>query len=243
VPFTLAHPAAALLFKRTRLPVAAMVAGAMSPDVPVFFDAYGRPYDFTHSALGVLTIDLVMGALAVACWFGFLRDPVVDVLPTAVRERLQTRARYTREQWLLVAPAVVAGSTTHVVWDLFTHHDRWGVRHIGWLHERHGQLIGYHWTQYVSSVLGLTVCALWAALALRSRHREPHPVVVPALGARAFVAIGVIVAVSGITAGLNAPEPGMRMLVSQTAVVGTMVAAFAVVVLAAVWNVLARRTR
>ena len=33
-------------------------AGAMSPDVPVFLNAYGWPYHLTHSAVGVVTVDL-----------------------------------------------------------------------------------------------------------------------------------------------------------------------------------------
>ena len=240
VPFTLAHPAAVLLLRRTRLPVAAMVAGSMAPDVPVFLNAYGRPYDFTHSLPGVLTLDLAVGVVAVAVWFSFLRDPIVDVLPAAVREHLAPRVRYRREQWTLVVPAVLLGSTTHVLWDLFTHEDRWGVREIGWLHEQQGRLIGFQWAQFGSSILGLTVCALWALAVLRGRTRQPHPVLVPALGVRALVVLAVLTATSGIAAGLNAPEPGLGMLVSQTAVVETIVGAFGVLALATTWNLLNR---
>jgi hypothetical protein len=58
-----------------------------------------------------------------------------------------------------------------------------------------------------------------------------------------LLVLGVITLVSGATAGLNAPEPGLRMLISQTAVVGTIVGAFSILVLAATWNLLARRGR
>lgn len=241
VPFTLAHPAAVLLLRRTPLPVAAMVTGSMAPDVPVFLNAYGRPYGFTHSLPGVLTVDLAVGLIAVAVWFSFLRDPIVDVLPDAVREHLSPRQRYRREQWTLVVPAVVLGSTTHLLWDLFTHEDRWGVREIGWLHEQQGRLIGFQWAQYGSSIVGLTACALWALAALRGRTRQPHPVLVPALGVRALVVLAIVTAAAGIAAGLNAPEPGLRMMISQTAVVGTIVGAFGVLVLATTWNLLSRR--
>ncbi|MFL6109534.1 MAG: DUF4184 family protein [Marmoricola sp.] len=243
MPFTLAHPAAALLLRRTPLPVAAMVAGAMSPDVPVFLDAYGRPYHFTHSALGIVTVDLAVGLLGVAFWFSVLRDPIVDVAPAAVRERLAPRARYDRTQWRLAVLAVVAGSVTHVVWDLFTHHDRWGVRHISWLGQRHGQMVGYHWTQYGSSVVGLTICAIWATYAVRSRPRQPRPARVPQLGVRAFVAVLVVTVGSGLVAGVNAPDPGPRMFVSQTAVVATMIGSFLLLVVAIAWNVLTTATR
>lgn len=243
VPFTLAHPAAVLLLRRTRLPVAAMVAGAMSPDLPVFFDAYGWPYNLTHSLLGIVTVDLLVGLLAVAIWFSFLRDPLVDVLPASLRERLAPRARYQPGQWRLAVPAVVAGSVTHVTWDLFTHHDRWGVRHLAWLHEQHGRLVGYHWAQYSSSIIGLTVCGWWLCTALGARERRPHPVLVPALGVRALGVVAAITVAAGVVAGATAPEPGLRMMVSQTAVVGTIIGTFAVLVLAAIWNLLDRADR
>jgi hypothetical protein len=241
VPFTLAHPAAVLLLRRTSFPVAAMVVGATSPDLPVYFDAYGTPYNYTHSALGVLTADLVIGVVGLVIWLYFLRDPIVDVLPVPVRERLLAQARYTRAQWRLVVPAVVAGSTTHVVWDLFTHRDRWGVRHIAWLHEKHGQLVGFHWTQYGSSVLGLTVCVLWACRYVAAQGRQPHPVRVQALGTRALSVVGVITLASGLAAGIFAPDPGIRMFVSQTAVVGTIIGGLALVLLASLWHFLLPR--
>lgn len=243
MPFTLAHPAAALLLRRTPLPVAAVVCGTMSPDVPVFLDAYGRAYNFTHSLLGVLTVDLAFGLLAVALWLGFLRDPLVDVLPTAIRERLAPRAWYGAAQWRLAVPAVLAGSATHVCWDLFTHHDRWGVRQLAWLQEEHGWLVGYKWAQYTSSIVGLTVCVFWICSVVRRMPRRAHPVRVPALGVRALTVVGAITVVGGLAAGINSPKSGLPMFVSQMAVVGTIVATFASLVLAATWNVLERATR
>ncbi len=240
MPFTLAHPAAALLFRRTPLPLAAVVAGTMAPDVPVFLNAYGRPYNLTHSVTGVLTVDLVVAVTAVVLWFAVLRDPVVDLLPSFVRERFDPAAHCSRRQWLLVAPAAVVGSLTHVGWDLFTHHDRWGVDRIGWLREEHGGLFGYQWAQYGSSVVGLSVCTLWALLALRGRSRRPHPRIVAALGTRALVIVGSVALASGLAAGLNAPEPGLRFFLGQTAIVGTIIGAAGLVTVAAIWQVLHR---
>ena len=136
---------------------------------------------------------------------------------------------------------MIAGSTTHVLWDLFTHHDRWGVRHLLWLHEQQGRLIGFQWAQYASSILGLAVCAIWIGRYLAHQDRIPHPVLVPALGVRALVAVGVITVASGLAAGAFAPEPGIRMFVSQTAVVGTIVGTLSLLTLAAIWNLAPRR--
>lgn len=241
MPFTLAHPAAVLLLRRTPLPVAAMVAGSMSPDVPVFFKAYGRPYHLTHSAAGVLSVDLVLGLLGVWFWFAFLRAPVVDLLPGIVRERVTPRARYGRSQWTLAVPAVVLGSTTHVVWDLFTHHDRWGVRHLAWLHHQHGAHPGFKWAQFGSSVVGLTVVACWVLWVLRRLPRRQRPVAVPELGTRVLAGVLVLTIGSGAAVATATAEPGLGHWLAQAAVVGTILLGFALLALAAVWQLLARR--
>lgn len=243
MPFTLAHPAAALLFSRTPLPLTAVVAGAMAPDVPVFLKAYGTPYDLTHSVTGVLTVDLLVAVTGVAFWFAVLRDPVVDLMPDVVRERLVAHARYSRGEWLLVAPAAVVGSLTHLTWDLFTHRDRWGVDQISWLGDRHGNLLGFQWAQWGSSVLGLGICVLWAISALRSRQRMPRPRTVASLGPRALGLVSGVALLCGLAAGVTAPEPGKRMFLSQTAVVGTLVGAFGLLVLATTWQISRRRGR
>lgn len=242
MPFTLAHPAAVLLLRRTPLPVAAMVAGSMSPDVPVYFKAYGRPYHLTHSALGVLTVDLALGLLGIAFWFAYLRDPVVDLMPALVRERITARARYDRTQWMLAVPAVVLGSTSHVLWDLFTHHDRWGVRHLAWLHEQHGAHLGYKWAQFGSSVLGLAVVTGWTVVVLRGLVRRQRPVTVSVLGTRALIGALALTLGAAAAAATATAEPGTGHWLAQAAVVGTIVLGFSLLALAAAWQLLVRRS-
>ncbi|MCW2784271.1 MAG: hypothetical protein JWP74_788 [Marmoricola sp.] len=234
MPFTLAHPAAALLLRGTTLPVAAVVAGTMAPDVPMFLThRYG--YHFTHSAAGIVSADPVLALAGLLVWFLVLRDPLVDVAPGFVRERIEPRARYTSRQWALAVPAVVLGAITHVVWDAFTHHGRWGVRHVAWLQHLHGSWTGAQWAQYGSSVFGMTVCAVWAALALRRLPRQPRAARVPWLGTRGAPVVVVLTVAAGIAAGLTSPEPGLVAAISQTAVVGTMILALGVLALACAW--------
>ncbi|MFL6160545.1 MAG: DUF4184 family protein [Marmoricola sp.] len=240
MPFTLSHPAAVLLLRRTPLPVAAMVAGSMAPDVPMFVQERGF-YGLTHSLVGVVTVDLVMGVVAVAFWFGLLRDPLVDLCPAAVRERLAATARYDARQWRLVVPAVVSGSLTHVAWDSFTHHGRWGAEHVPWLRDEHHGHYGAEWAQFGSSVLGLVVVALWAVVLVRRLPREPRPATVPQLGVRALSVVAVLTVASGLAAGLTTTLPGPGYLVSQAAVVGTMIMVFSLLVVVGTWQVVVSR--
>ena len=240
MPFTLSHPAAALLFRGSGLPIAAVVAGSMAPDVPMFVPIPGS-YGVTHSWLGVVTVDLAFSLLAVALWLVLMRDALVDMAPGGVRTRLAPRARYSARQWALVPVAAVLGSASHVVWDAFTHRGRWGVREIAWLHEVHGGLVGFKWAQYASGVLGLLLVAAWAVVALRGLAPTPRAIQVPELGTRALVALMVVVAaVSGIAA-LTAVSGGFIAMAFRAAVLGTVALAVGLLGLTTAWQVLARR--
>ena len=62
MPFTGSHPAAVLPLLRTPLPASALVAGSIAPDVP-FYLPVELPWA-THTALAVVTVDLLVAALA-----------------------------------------------------------------------------------------------------------------------------------------------------------------------------------
>lgn len=240
VPFTLSHPAAVMLLGRTGLPVAAMVAGSMAPDVPMFVRVPGA-YAVTHSLLGVVTVDVVMGVLGVVVWFAVVRDVLVDVAPSVVRERLAATARYSREQWLLVPAAVVVGASTHVAWDLFTHPRRWGSEHVGWLRETHYGLAGSAWAQHVSGALGLVLVGAWAVGSLRGRPRRTRLPHVPELGLTALEVVLVTTVAVTVVVSLRAASGGLHAVALRGAVWGTIVLAVGVLALAVVWQVRARR--
>lgn len=240
MPFTLSHPAAVLLVSRTGLPVAAMVAGSMAPDVPMFVRVPGA-YAVTHSLLGVVTVDVVLGVLGVVVWFGLVRDALVDVTPAIVRERLDATAGYSRKQWSRVPAAVAIGALTHVVWDMFTHPRRWGEEHLVWLRAMHGGLSGSTWAQYVSGVLGLVLVGTWAVGALRSRTRGTRPPRVPEFGVEALAAALLTAAALTGVASLTGASHGPHAMAFRGAVVGTIALVVSLLVLAVVWKMRARR--
>lgn len=173
MPFTLAHPAAVLPLRKLGLPMTAMVMGSLVPDLPIYFgfqDARGR----THSALGVVTIDLGVGMGAVLLWFLLFRRPFVDMAPDRWRTRLPETVRLGRRGWLLAAPAVLVGSITHVVWDAFTHRYSWGVREVPVLREELLGVPAYTWAQHGCGALGFGVVVL-VALRYLSRLPEQPP--------------------------------------------------------------------
>ncbi|WP_413756076.1 DUF4184 family protein [Streptomyces sp. MMBL 11-3] len=179
MPFTLSHPAAVLPLLRRPFVPAALVAGAMAPDVPYFLaalgvsassaqDRYGPLLNATetHSSVSGLLISLPFALVLVAA-YRMLRAPMTALLPPGLRlpepERAAdapARARYT--MWLLLSALI--GIASHVAWDSFTHGDGFLVTHIGILRASAvGGLSVARLLQYASTVLGLAALGrhLW----------------------------------------------------------------------------------
>jgi hypothetical protein len=241
VPFTGSHPAAVLPFLRTPLPASALVIGSMAPDLP-----YYVPLEFpwrTHTALAVVTTDLVLGILAWALWHALLAEPALRAAPSGLRARLTgvplgLRARLGRTRLVLAALGVVVGAATHVVWDEFTHPRRWGTEHVPALDETWGLLPGYRWLQYASGLVGGVVLLVWFV----GWWRRTRPV--PDADAREPRWVWGLLAGAGALAGgvaaSTAPSIGAAGFAGATAAGGAVLAL--ALVLAAGWHV-ARRTR
>ncbi|MFG3344751.1 DUF4184 family protein [Streptomyces sp. NPDC048018] len=201
MPFTLSHAAAVLPGIRRNgtargpLVASALVAGSFSPDM-TYFAATAVPDAMffgkvTHSFLGVVTVDVIITAAMVGLWL-LVREPLVALLPRRWRGRVYAIVR--GRPWRDRRPAVlgawfgvsaVIGATTHVVWDAFTHLDRWGTRLIPVLGEVVGGLPVYLYAQYGGSALALLLLAWCTVRALRAAPADtPPPAAVPVLDRR-----------------------------------------------------------
>jgi hypothetical protein len=233
VPITFAHPAAVLPFARTRLPLPALVIGSMVPDLPMFLRAPW--YEVTHGPWGVFSVDIVLGMLGVALWVLVVRDALVDLAPHVIRGRLPRGMRFSRRDWWLAPPAACLGAVTHVVWDLFTHPDRWGSHHVPWLASTHAGLLGTAWLQHASSILATGVLVLVVVRHLRtlSYDSPPEPRRLPRGTAAVAAAVVAIVGVATVIA-----QWGRSLeVVAYNSVIITIDAAVAVfLILALVWR-------
>lgn len=204
MPFTLSHAAAVLPAVRRAgrargpLVASALVLGSFAPDTFYFADAvvggvmqYGG---FTHSLPGVFTADAVLTA-ALATFWVLLREPLVALLPRVRQGRIHTLLR--GEPWrggrrpvrlaLWFYLSAVAGSLTHVVWDSFTHLDRWGTN----LLPRLGEPLAfgyplYTFLQYGTSALAAVALLWFTVTAVRRLPDRPAPASVPVLGGAAL---------------------------------------------------------
>lgn len=235
MPLTLSHPAAVLPLTRLGLPMTSMVVGSMVLDIPLYLGSR-RGYEIAHSPWAVPTIDIIGTLIALAIWFAVLRDPLTDLAPSAVRDRLAPRARLTRRQWQLAPIGALIGGTTHVVWDSFTHDNTWGYEHVTWLQTDHLGVSGLRWAQYVSAIGGLAVICAFAVAHLRRlpviRERRPTRAL-PGFTLPAVLLAGVVAAA---TAALAKASVGLHSMAFHGAVSGVITLTAGIILACAAWQ-------
>jgi hypothetical protein len=188
VPFTLAHPAAILPLRHIKpLRTVPLILGALAPDVRLYL-----PWDVrsvipnTHTLRGsvMVCVPLCLGVLAALY---LLRAPLTALLSPRARWLYLTAIEpFGRSvwEWLFAPLSILVGIASHLLWDSFTHGDGWMVRHYPLLRDQ--LWIAGNYTsvdrilQYLSSVLGLAVLAVWywrlpAAPPARAVHSTRPP--------------------------------------------------------------------
>jgi Domain of unknown function (DUF4184) len=172
VPFTLAHSAAALPFRRLRLVPSALVIGTLAPDFEylVKLDAHGR---LAHTFPGVFVLTLPLALVVLWIFHRFVKLPVVRLLPDGVQGRLSkdiTEFRFLgASRFLHIVVSILVGIATHILWDSFTHRGTWLYAHWPLLRQTYhlpfeGTIPLYKALQHGSSVLGVGVILIWLVL-------------------------------------------------------------------------------
>jgi hypothetical protein len=190
LPFTLSHAAAVLPAVRTdgtgrgSLVPAVLVAGSFAPDMTYYAaSAVSGAMEFgdvTHSFPGVFTVDvLIAWALVGLSLLPRARQGRVSALVRCGAPRARVRASLAM-RWYVSA---VLGALTHVVWDAFTHLDRWGMRVFPVLGREVAGSPLYWYLQYGGSAVAVVVIAVFVARAVR-RAPARVPVGVAALSVR-----------------------------------------------------------
>jgi hypothetical protein len=166
------------------LPFSALAIGSMIPDLPLFVPLVPG-YQVTHSFAGVFTACLPLGVLVFVGFQYMLKRPLLALMPVGFQRRCASVARPrpgprpSPRALVGILVAIVLGALTHVVWDAFTHHGRWGTELVPWLGATALTLAsqpvpGYKVAQYGCSLVGLPLLA-WLAIAWL-RRQEPGSV-------------------------------------------------------------------
>jgi hypothetical protein len=169
MPFTLSHAAAALPFRRTRLIMSALIVGCFAPDFE-YFVPFAHHGGFGHKLPGVFVLDLPLSLAVLWLFHRYAKEPLAACLPASARSRLQLGPRTLSinsvSRLALLVFSILAGITTHLFWDSFTHAGYWISDHLPFLsHSVQLPLFGWRpWyaiLQYISSVAGMIIILLW----------------------------------------------------------------------------------
>jgi uncharacterized protein DUF4184 len=181
VPFTISHAAAVLPLRKlnnSRLPLAALMIGSMSPDFAYFVPGNTDRVE-THSIAGVFWF---CWPISVALWLLFVRvleQPTTALLPESWRTRFAPSDREINLTTLALASvAVILGAMTHLVWDSFTHRGTAITNSIPVLrgvafHYEGWRIRWFVVLQHLSSIFGLLVLIIWAWRLPPGQHPRP----------------------------------------------------------------------
>ncbi|MGP0020587.1 MAG: DUF4184 family protein [Candidatus Sulfotelmatobacter sp.] len=209
MPFTLAHAAAALPFRRWRLVPSALVVGTFAPDFEYLlrFSARGR---FGHTLAGSFLLSLPLALLVLWIFHAFVMRPTVALLPEAFQRRLQDHLNEFRfggaSRFVLIVASILLGIATHLLWDSFTHSATWPYRHWSVLRQPFtmpivGPIPLYKILQHGSTIAGIGILAAW--LVLWYRTAQPSAQFEKSLSSRrkaAVIAVVTTVALVGAVA-------------------------------------------
>lgn len=183
MPFTLAHAAAALPFRRTRLIPAALVAGTFAPDF-MYFIRLAPHGHFGHTLPGAVLFSLPAALIVLWLFDRFVKAPLVLLLPDPFQQRLVPHMGrfifFPISQLALVALSILAGIATHLAWDSFTHPGNWLYDHWSFLGLRIlipgvGPIEYCRIFQHISTVVGITILLLWGNWWYRAAKPAPQP--------------------------------------------------------------------
>jgi len=180
MPFTLAHPAAAVPLTRWSLPLSALVIGSLSPDF-VYFICLSAAGNFGHTLPGLFLMDLPAGLVGLWLFHTLLKYPLLILLPVNHQKRLWVVAQGFRfgpgRQFLLILLALLIGAMTHILWDSFTHGNRWIVQNsflsASLLVPSYGDLKIYRLLQHSSTLIGSGLLIYWYSRWLRATLPVP----------------------------------------------------------------------
>ena len=200
MPFTISHAAAVLPLQKTRLPLAALMIGSMSPDFAYFLP--GDPLrELTHSVAGIFWF---CWPVSFGIWLLFVRvleEPTRALLPDHWHDRFAASDReFSLRVFVLASLAIVLGAATHILWDSFTHRgtavvDAFPALHAVAFHLHGWRIRWFMLLQHLSSVLGFLALLIWA-WRLPPIHNTSRAMP-PASHATRMRAVAILIASSG----------------------------------------------
>lgn len=253
VPFTLAHPAVAVPFRRWGLVLSALIVGSVASDFEYFIglEPHGR---LGHTMPWVVLITFPGALLALWIFHACMKRGLAALLPLSTQRRLQPYLGKFRfgggKRFALIAASIALGIVTHLAWDSFTHPYTIVYKHWMWMRTMvelpvlGKSLPVYKMLQYASSLVGCLILMFWIWLWWVRAPEWPAPVgtELPAGKRGAIVAIMVVLPiVCGLTQAALTSRLSIFQLVAVSVVTAITTLVAEALVLGAVWELTHRR--
>lgn len=128
MPLTFCHPAAVLPFKtfpKKWFSMIGLIIGSMIPDFEYFLRMRINS-GIGHSIYGIFFFDLPLSILVTFVFFNIVSQDFINNLPNYFKSRLLFITQvnwnnYFKKNWVIVVYSIIIGTTTHILWDDFTH--------------------------------------------------------------------------------------------------------------------------
>ncbi|TGD59892.1 DUF4184 family protein [Flavobacterium humi] len=128
MPFTFSHPA--IVLPLTYLPrrwfsLTGLVIGSLTPDFEYFIRMKVQS-NYSHTLSGLFWFDIPLGLLLAFIFHNFVRESLIDNLPTILKSRLSSFSKFNwnkhfKKNWAVIIISALIGAISHLFWDSFTH--------------------------------------------------------------------------------------------------------------------------
>ncbi|KAA9041074.1 DUF4184 family protein [Ginsengibacter hankyongi] len=185
MPFTFSHPA--IVLPATSLPkkyysLSSLIIGSMTPDFEYFIRMkdYSR---YSHTWSGVFWFDVPLGLILLFIFHNVVRNTLIEYLPFSYNVRLSTFEKFNWNQYfkkntIVVFISLLAGISSHLFWDSFTHDGGFFAETIPVLNDNinilNHNISGALLFQYISSLIG-AIAILIFILKFPEGHKTKQP--------------------------------------------------------------------
>ena len=184
MPFTFAHPAAAVPLARRGLVLSALVVGSMAPDFVHFLTLSARN-NFGHTLPGVFLFCIPTGLAVLWLFHAFVKRPALALFPASQQARLMPLADGFHfgpmRRLIFIILSLIIGAFTHIAWDSLTHSHGWLVDHWAILKSpitapNDKPVEVFKILQHGSTLIGMALLVCWYARWLRRapKHSVEH---------------------------------------------------------------------
>jgi len=175
MPFTPAHPAVVLpLIRSKHFSATGLIIGSLSPDFEYFFKMSVDSFH-SHSIAGLFYFDLPVTIVLSILFHQLVKGNFIRNLPAFLQKRfLDTQhfnfLSYLGANWRVFLLSSLVGAASHVIWDSFTHSNRFFTRQFSDVYESISVRFDgvnypfFYVLQNVSTAVGLLIVVLYVIL-------------------------------------------------------------------------------